>query len=182
MPASVTQGATPTNAGRRAALIGLALAALIGGHGAAASAPGVDLWNGAAAGMNVDQVYALFGAAKPETGQMLEDGAAEALSVGASVGGAPADALFFFRGKVLDAVLVERRGLRREQREQNLAEAARLVTAATTQYGRPNRCIERRDVAAIDCAWVASGLKVAVAYHDFGGGSPALAILYRAAP
>jgi hypothetical protein len=170
------------NARRRAAVIGLALVALIGGHGVAVGAPAVVLWNGAAAGMSVDQVYALFGAAKPETGQVLEDGAMEALSVGATVGGAPADALFFFRGKALDAVLVERSGMRRDQRAQNLAEAARLVNAATTQYGRPNRCVERRDVAAIDCAWIADGLKVAVGYHDFGGGSPALGILYRAAP
>jgi len=71
MPASVTQGAILKDVGRRAALIGLALVGLIAGHGAAASAPAVVLWNGAATGMSVDQVYALFGGAKPETGQVL---------------------------------------------------------------------------------------------------------------
>ncbi len=180
MPASVTQSAILKDAGRRATLIGLALASLVAGSGAA-SAPAVVLWNGAAAGMTVDQVYALFAGAKPQTGQVLEDGALEALGVDATVGGAPADALFFFRGKALDAVLVERRDMRRDQRAQNLDEAARLVKAATAQYGAPSRCVDRRGVAAIDCAWTSNGLKVAVAYHDFGGGSPALSILYRAA-
>jgi hypothetical protein len=179
MPIRVTRRTILSSPGRRSALIALAMAAFA----VSASAAGppqtpVVLWNGAAAGMSVDQVFALFPAAKPTTGQTLEDGALEALSLDATVDGAPADAVFFFRGKALDAVLVERRNLQRD-RQQNLAEATRLVSAATAQYGRPSRCIERRDIATVDCAWRGGDLKVAVAYHDFGGGSPALSILYR---
>jgi hypothetical protein len=168
--------------GLRSALIGLAVAALAAAPGVAnAPPPLVVLWNGAAAGMSVDQVYALFPGSTPAAGQTLEDGALEALSLDATIDGAPADVLFFFRGKTLDAVVVERRNVQRDRRAQNLAEAARLVSAATAQYGRPSRCIQRRDIAAVDCAWRARGLNIAVAYHDFGGGSPALSILYRAA-
>jgi hypothetical protein len=179
MPIRVTRRTILSSPGRRSALIALAMAALAVSASAAGppQAP-VVLWNGAAAGMSVDQVFALFPAAKPTTGQTLEDGALEALSLDATVDGAPADAVFFFRGKALDAVLVERRNLQRD-RQQNLAEATRLVSAATAQYGRPSRCIERRDIATVDCAWRGGDLKVAVAYHDFGGGSPALSILYR---
>jgi hypothetical protein len=179
MPIRVTRRTILSSPGRRSALIALAMAAFA----VSASAAGppqtpVVLWNGAAVGMSVDQVFALFPTAKPTTGQTLEDGALEALSLDATVDGAPADAVFFFRGKALDAVLVERRNLQRDRR-QNLAEATRLVSAATAQYGRPSRCIERRDIATVDCAWRGGDLKVAVAYHDFGGGSPALSILYR---
>jgi len=180
MPIGVTQR-TILSALGRAALIGLAVAALPASVGAAPPPPTVVLWNGAAAGMSIDQVYALFPASKPATGQTLEDGALQALSLDATIDGAPADALFFFRRKALEAVLVERRIVQRDQRPQNLAEAARLVSAASAQYGRPSRCIEQRNVAAVDCAWRVGGLQVAIAYHDFGGGSPALSILYRPA-
>ena len=182
MPIRVTRDTILSSLGPRSALIGLAVAAVAASAGVASSPPPpVVLWNGAAAGMSVDQVFALFPTAKPMTGQALEDGALEALNLDATVDGAPADAVFFFRGKALDAVLVERRDLQRDRRAQNLAEAARLVSAATAQYGPPGRCIERQNMAAVDCAWRAGGLKVAVAYHDFGGGSPALSILYSAA-
>jgi len=178
----VTRRSTRSEMSLRSALSGLALAALAASAGAASAPPApVVLWNGAAAGMSVDQVYALFPASQAATGQALEDGALEALSLDATIDGAPAIALFFFRGKTLDAVLVERRAMQRDQRMQNLAEAARLVSAASAQYGRPSRCTRRRDIAAVDCAWRDGDLQVAVAYHDFGGGSPALSILHRAA-
>jgi hypothetical protein len=179
MPIRVTRRKILSGLGPRSALIGLATAALAVSAGGAGPPAPVVLWNGAAAGMSVDQVFALFPTAKPATGQTLEDGALEALNLDATIDGAPADAVFFFKGRALDAVLVERRDLQRDRRRQNLAEAARLVGAASAQYGRPSRCIERRDIATVDCAWRGGGLRVAVAYHDFGGGSPALSILYR---
>ena len=147
-----------------------------------ARAAPVVLWNGAASGMSIDQVYALFPASQPATGQTLEDGAVEALSLPALIDGMPADALFFFRGRDLDAVVVRQEALDRSERSRNLAEAARLVQLASSQYGRPSRCAQRRNIAAVSCRWLAGGLDVGLSYHDFGGGSPALSILYRAAP
>jgi hypothetical protein len=157
-------------------------ATAVAGVAAAGGLPApVDLWNGAQAGMSVDAVYALFSGAQPATGQSLENGAIEALSAPATIDGRAANALFFFRDKVLDAVLVEQRDVQRGQRSQNLAEARELVTFATQRYGAPNRCADWRGVAALSCTWRDDGLAVAVSYHDFGGGSPSLSILYRAA-
>ncbi len=148
----------------------------------AEAAPPVILWNGAAAGMSIDQVYALFPKSKPATGETLADGAVEALSLPALMDGAPADALFFFRGRDLDAVVVRQETLEPGQPARNLAETARLIAMANSQYGPPSRCTQRPDIAAVSCRWRSGDLEVGLGYHDFGGGSPALSILYTAAP
>ena len=64
----------------------------------------------------------------------------------------------------------------------NLADVQRLIAAATAQYGRPGRCVERPRIAAASCTWTIAGLRVAVGYHDFGGASLGLSVVYRAAP
>ncbi len=150
--------------------------------GAAAPAPsGPDLWNGAAAGMTIDQVAVAVPRAKPATGQLLEDGSQSGLSAPTQLPGGPADAVFFFRGKGLSAVLVERRAMRPGHGSESLAEARRLVAAAAGQYGGPGRCVDRSQIAALACAWTPGAIKVTISYHDFGGGSPALSVLYRPA-
>lgn len=165
------------------------LAAIVSGAaglltmGAAAVAPsGPDLWNGALAGASIDQVAAAVPQARPATGQGLENGSQSGLSAPAELAGAPAEALFFFRGKSLSAVMVEARPAPSGQGQENLAEARRIVGLATRQYGPPHRCVERRELAALNCIWTTGPIRVAVSYHDFGGGSPALSVLYRPAP
>ena len=143
---------------------------------------GPNLWNGARAGASIDQVAAAVPQAKPATGQVLEDGSRSGLSAPAELAGAPADAIFFFRGKALSAVLVERSALQAGHGAENLAEARRVVGLATSQYGPPHRCADRAELAALTCIWTTGPVRVAVSYHDFGGGSPGLSILYRAAP
>ena len=150
--------------------------------GASAAAPiGPNLWNGAAAGMTIDQVAAVVPQAKPAAGQVLEDGSQSGLSAPAELAGAPAEAIFFFHFKTLSAVLVERQALASGHGPENLAEARRIVALATSQYGRPQSCADRPELAGLDCVWQSGAVKVAVSYHDFGGGSPALSILYRTA-
>jgi hypothetical protein len=162
--------------------VALTASATVASAAAGSPAVGIDLWKGARVGMSVDQVYALFDSAQPETGQSLANGAVEALSLQATIAGQPADALFFFRDKALDAVLIEQRNVRRDQRPHNLAEARELVSFATLRYGAPGRCADWRQVAALSCTWRVGGLSVGVSYLDFGGGSPRLSIIYRASP
>ena len=147
----------------------------------AGSPPAAELWNGAAAGMNIDQVFALFPRAEPVTGQTLEDRSVQALALPAKIADTPARALFFFHFRSLDAVVVERQGLRRGEQRRNLAEADRLIALADREYGQPVRCTKRPDIAAVSCLWRANGLEVGLSYHDAGGGSPALSVAYRAA-
>lgn len=150
--------------------------------GAAAAAPtGPDLWNGAQAGATIDQVAAATPQAMPATGQILEDGSQSGLSAPAQLAGAPAEAIFFFRFKGLSAVMIESRALKPGRGPENLAEARRIVQLATNQYGAPRRCVDRPQLAALNCSWRAGSIKVAVSYHDFGGGSPALSVLYSPA-
>jgi hypothetical protein len=167
----------------------LRLAATVAGFaalltmGATAAPPtGPNLWNGARAGASIDQVAAAVPEAKPATGQVLEDGSRSGLSAPAELAGAPAEAIFFFRAKALSAVLVERSALQAGHGAENLAEARRVVGLATSQYGPPHRCADRAELAALTCVWTTGPVRVAVSYHDFGGGSPGLSILYRAAP
>ncbi|HEX4197779.1 MAG TPA: hypothetical protein VHZ26_10085 [Caulobacteraceae bacterium] len=150
--------------------------------GAAPPAPsGPDLWNGAKAGATIDQVAAVAPQAKPAIGQTLEDGSQSGLTAPAELAGSPAEAFFFFRFKGLSAVLVESRALKSGRGPENLAEARRIVQLATSQYGAPRRCVDRAQLAALNCTWTSGGIKVAVSYHDFGGGSPALSVLYSPA-
>jgi hypothetical protein len=165
----------------RATAIALGLAVLLATCANAADTAAPELWGGVVAGMTIDQVATRLPQAKPSTGQLLEDLSQSALSVPAQLDGAPADAYLFFRGNGLSAVLVERHDLSSGRRAENLAEARRIVTAATSQYGPPKRCVERRELAALGCTWTAGALKVSLAYHDVGGGSPALSVLYSVA-
>jgi hypothetical protein len=162
----------------RAIALACGLVASIAASVCSADPAAVDLWNGAAAGMNIDQVAALFPQAAAATNQTLEDGSQSGLSIPAQLGGSPADAIFFFHYNKLTAVLVESRGVRSAERAANLAEARRIVAAAASQYGPPKRCDERPELAALACVWSVGQLAVAVAYHDFGGGSPALSARY----
>jgi hypothetical protein len=164
---------------RRTAL-GLTFAAsLLAPAAHAARTPdGVDLWHGATLGMDIDQVQARFPESRAWSGQSLENGALAALILPAQLAGAPADAIFFFRGRALASVIVERRDLPRGDRAQNLAEARRLVAQATQAYGRPRNCSDRGDIAVVDCVWFPGDLRVAVGYHDFGGGAPMLGLSY----
>jgi len=157
------------------------LAALAIGAAAATPAPtpaGVDLWNGATLGMNIDTVQALFPASKVWTGQSIENGALAALRAPARLGDAPAQAVFFFHGRSLAAVIVERDQLAASDRAGNLAEARALAAAATRQYGAPAHCTDRPSLAVFDCVWFSGGVRIALGYHDVGGGSPALSVAY----
>ena len=165
----------------QATAFGFAVLLAAGVAGAADQAP-PDLWNGAVVGMNIDQVDARFPQAVATSGQSLEDGSQAALTVPAELGGAKADAFFFFRGNSLSAILVESHAVHSGRRADNLIEARRIVAAATSQYGPPKRCIDRPGLAALDCVWTLGALKVSVGYHDIGGGSPALSALYTRAP
>ena len=165
----------------RVAAIAFGAAALLTMGAAPAVPSGPDLWNGAKAGMTIDQVDALAPQATPATAQRLEDGSQSGLSAPAELAGAPAEAIFFFRYKGLSAVLVESQAMRSGHGPENLAEAKRIVALATSQYGPPQHCITRSELAALNCVWTAGSIKVAVSYHDFGGGSPALSVLYRLA-
>src|ERR1700735_25529 len=111
--------------------------------GATAAPPaGPNLWNGATAGMNIDQVAAAVPQAKAATGQVLEDGSRSGLSAPAEPAGAAADAISLLRARVLSAVLVERGALQAGHGAENLAEARRVVGLATSQYGPPHRCAD----------------------------------------
>lgn len=165
----------------RIAAIASGAAALLTMGAAAAVPNGANLWNGARAGMTIDQVDAVVAQASPATAQMLEDGSQSGLSAPAELASAPAEAIFFFRNKALSAVLVERHAMASGHGPENLAEAKRIVALATSQYGPPRSCITRGELAALNCVWTAGSIKVAVSYHDFGGGSPALSVLYRLA-
>jgi hypothetical protein len=140
------------------------------------------LWGGAQAGASIDQVAAAIPQAKPQTGQVLEDGSMSGLAAAATLAGSPAQAIFFFRGKLLSAVMVERQGLAAGQGRDNLAEARRIVDLAKGQYGAPHRCIDRPELAALNCVWTTGPVRIAISYHDLGGGSPGLSIVYRPAP
>ncbi|HZC17352.1 MAG TPA: hypothetical protein VE309_11375 [Caulobacteraceae bacterium] len=165
----------------RFAVIVSAVAGLLTMGAAAAAPSGPDLWNGALAGASIDQVAAATPQAKPATGQVLEDGSQSGLSAPAQLAGSPAEAIFFFQVKSLSAVLVESRAMKSGRGPENLAEARRIVGLATSQYGPPQRCIDRAELAALNCTWTTGSIKVAVSYHDFGGGSPALSVLYSPA-
>jgi hypothetical protein len=154
------------------------LAALLAAGAASADPKDLDLWNGATAGMTIDQAVAQFPHPTPSTGQTLEDGSQSGLSNAAQLGGTPADAIFFFRGNGLTAVVVESHAVRSGQSAENLAEVRRIIDAATSQYGRPKRCIERLQLAALTCTWTVDALAITVAYHDVGGGSPVLSARY----
>jgi len=164
----------------RFAVVISAVAALMT-MGATTIAPaGPNLWNGATAGMTIDQVAAAVPQAKPATGQVLEDGSQSGLSAPAELAGAPADAVFFFRLKSLSAVLIEKHAMPSGHGPANLAEARRIVALATGQYGAPKSCVDRPELTSLDCVWLSGAIKVAVSYHDIGGGSPSLSVLYRA--
>jgi hypothetical protein len=165
----------------RLAVAVAAIAALMTIGATAAAPAGPSLWNGVAAGMTIDQVAAAVPQAKPSTGQVLEDRSQSGLSAPAELGGAPADAVFFFRLKSLSAVLIEKRAMPSGRGPGNLVEARRIVALATSQYGAPKSCVDRPELASLNCVWLSGGIKVAVSYHDIGGGSPALSVLYRAA-
>ena len=165
----------------RIAIVASIAASLLTMGATAATPTRPNLWNGAAAGMTIDQVAAVVPQAKAATGQVLEDGSQSGLSAPAELAGAPAEAVFFFRIKGLSAVLVEKHAMSSGHGPENLAEARRIVALATSQYGRPQSCIDRPELADLDCVWLSGGIKVAVSYHDLGGGSPALSILYRPA-
>jgi hypothetical protein len=166
----------------RIAAIASGAAALLTMGAAAAVPSGPELWNGAQAGMTIDQVDAVVAQASPANGQTLEDGSQQGLSAPAKLAGAPADAIFFFRNKGLSAILVESRAMRSGHGPENLAEAKSIVALATSQYGSPRSCIVRSELAALNCIWWAGPIQVAIIYRDFGGGSPALSVLYRPAP
>ena len=165
----------------RIAAIASGAAALLTMRAAEAGPSRPNLWNGAEAGMTIDRVAAQVPRATPATGQVLEDGSQSGLSAPAELAGAPAEAIFFFRGKGLSAVMVESHAMQSGRGPENLAEARRIVALAASQYGQARKCIERRELAALNCVWTAGSIKVAVSYHDFGGGSPALSVLYRPA-
>jgi hypothetical protein len=158
-----------------------AVAALMTMGATAAPPAGPNLWNGATAGMNIDQVAAAVPQAKASTGQVLEDGSQSGLSAPAELAGAPADAVFFFRLKSLSAVLIEKHAMPSGHGPGNLVEARRIVALATSQYGAPKSCVDRPELTSLDCVWLSGAIKVAVSYHDIGGGSPALSVLYRVA-
>jgi hypothetical protein len=162
----------------RLAVIAAAAAGLLTLAAAAPIPSGPELWNGVKAGATIDQVNDATPQAKPVTTQMLEDGSQSGLSAPALLAGSPAEALFFFRFKGLSAVLVESKALKAGHGPENLAEARRIVALATSQYGAPGRCVDRAQLAALNCTWTTSAIKVVVSYHDFGGGSPALTVLY----
>jgi hypothetical protein len=158
-----------------------AIAALMTMGATVAAPAGPNLWNGAAAGMTIDQVAAAVPQAKPSTGQVLADGSQSALSAPAELAGAPADAVFFFRLKSLSAVLIEKHAMPSGGGPGNLSEARRIVAVATSQYGAPKSCVDRPELASLNCVWLSGAIKIAFSYHDIGGGSPALSVLYRAA-
>ena len=157
------------------------LASLLASGVAAAAAPappppGPELWRGALAGMNIDEVVAAVPSAVPFTGQTMDNGALAGLAAPAELDGSPADAVFFFRGRLLAAVLVESRRL--PARPDYLAKAAALEAQMTSVYGQPLRCVKRPEIAADNCEWRYGALKVAVSYRDVGGGAPLLQVLY----
>ncbi len=159
----------------------LGLATLLAGAAAAAAPAGVELWHGAAAGMNIDQVVAAVPQSVPFTGQSMENGGVAALAAPAELGGAQADAIFFFHARTLSAVLVESRRID-GGRPAYLAKTAALEAAMTGAYGPPFRCLKRPEIAATACEWRAPGLKIALSYRDVGGGAPLLQVLYAPAP
>jgi hypothetical protein len=165
----------------RFAVVASVAASLMTMGATAATPTGPNLWNGAVAGMTIDQVAAAVPQAKAATGQVLEDGSQSGLSAPAELAGAPAEAIFFFRFKSLAAVLVEKNAMSSGHGPENLTEARRIVALATSQYGHPQSCVDRPELTDLDCVWLSGGVRVAVSYHDFGGGSPALSILYRPA-
>jgi hypothetical protein len=177
-PASLSESPSPL----RPAAIASAVAGLLS-MGAVASVPiGPMLWGGAQAGATIDQVAAAIPQAKPQTGLVLEDGSQSGLAAPAELAGSPAEALFFFRGKALSAVVVENRALVAGHSLENMTEARRVLGLAKTQYGAPHRCIDRPELAALNCVWTTGPVRIAISYHDFGGGSPVLSIIYRPAP
>lgn len=163
----------------RLAALASALAALLTMGATAAAPTGPELWNGVRAGASIDEVAAAAPQAEPSTGQMLEDGSQSGLSAPAKLAGGLAQAVFFFQGKHLSAVLVESCAMTSGQGAANLAEARRIIELARDQYGPPRRCVDRPELAALNCVWASGEIRVSVSYHDFGGGSPALSVLYR---
>jgi hypothetical protein len=177
-PGSLSESPSPL----RLAVIASAVAGL-STMGATAAAPsGPLLWGGAQAGATIDQVAAAIPQAKPQTGLVLEDGSQSGLAAAATLAGAPAEALFYFRGKALSAVVVENRALAPGHSRENMAAARRILGLAKSQYGAPHRCIDRPELAALNCIWTTGPVRIAISYHDFGGGSPVLSIIYRPAP
>ena len=150
--------------------------------GATAAVPsGPMLWGGARAGATIDQVAAAIPQVKPLTGQWLEDGSQAGLSAPAQLAGSAAQAVFFFRAKGLSAVMVESHPLVAGHGAENLAQARRIIDMAKSQYGPPKSCVERVELAAVNCVWTTDQIRIALGYHDVGGGSPSLSVLYRAA-
>lgn len=162
----------------RSALIARAAAVALAAGAASAQTATPDLWNGAEAGMSIDRVATLFPQANPETGQTREDGSQAGLSIPAQLAGSPAEAVFFFHNRNLSAVIVESQSVQPDRSRENLAETRRIIALATSQYGRPRRCIDRPELAALTCDWVVGGMKVAVSYRDVAGRDPGLSVLY----
>jgi hypothetical protein len=177
-PGSLSESPSPL----RLAAIASAIAGLSTMSATAAVPSGPALWGGAQAGATIDQVAAAIPQAKPQTGLVLEDGSQSGLAAPAELAGSPAEAVFFFRGKALSAVLVENRALASGHGPENLAEARRVLDLAKSQYGAPLRCVDRPELAALNCVWTTGPVRIAISYHDFGGGSPGLSIIYRPAP
>jgi hypothetical protein len=178
-PASLPESPSPL---RHAVIAPVVVAGLLTMGATAAVPTGPILWSGVQAGSTIDQVAAAVPQAKPKTGQGLEDGSLAGLAAPAELAGSPAQAVFFFRGKTLSAVMVESQALSAGHGPQNLAEARRIVGLAKSQYGAPHRCLDRPELAALNCVWTTGPVRIAISYHDFGGGSPGLSIIYRAAP
>ncbi len=145
-------------------------------------APAPELWRGAWVNMPIQQVQEMFSKGHPGGGPPLENGATQGWATGENVYGQPGLAGFYFRGGLLDSVIVELNDMKPRSTAENMKTARTLETGMEGYYGKPTRCIEstRRGLDRLDCAWEVRGVDVGLSYQDFGGASPDLNVAIRA--
>ncbi len=142
---------------------------------------GPELWRGARIGMEPAEISARFPAAAPSKGELLPDGARSELALDTTVGGALANAQFYFNANGLETIIVDRADVAPKKTEDNLAKAHRIVDELTAEYGEPTACTEQRQLAALTCTWIFGQSKAVLSYRDTGGWAPRLSLAYRKA-
>ncbi|HEX4180297.1 MAG TPA: hypothetical protein VHY32_05865 [Caulobacteraceae bacterium] len=166
--------------------------ALLGAAGSATAQPvskpsspppppplGPELWRGARIGMSQNDVTALFPKATPSKGEILPTGARSGLTLPVTVGGAAANAQFYFDTSGLQTIIIDRPDVVAGKTDENLAKARRIIADVTAAWGAPASCIDRRRLAALNCTWKLEKTQTVVSYRDVAGFAPSLNIAFR---
>jgi hypothetical protein len=140
---------------------------------------GPELWRGARLDMSEADIASRFPKATHSKGEVLPSGAKSALILPTTLGGAPANAQFYFQADGLVTIIIDRPDVVAHKTADNLAKAHKVADELTAEHGKPKSCSEQPKLADLTCIWVLGGAKAMLSYRDVGGAAPSLSVAYR---